>query len=329
LKIFGNPSKDSPVFVTSNFDLTVRRVSKHLRGLDCYLLVAPTKGINVWCAAEGGFFNAHSVISVIKTSKIGERVRHRTLILPQLSASGIDIKHVEKETGWRCKFGPVYAKDIPQYVQNNFKKTNAMRRVKFDLVDRLDAGIGSSLFFFLLIGLLLFIFKRAWFGEVIVLGTVLLFLMYALYPYIPGKSGYAKILSSEVFLLTVLLIGTLFGISEYIRGLFLGSMVIVALIGIDFGGVSPIYKSELDPLLDRLGVHRIGGVEFEGRAIVKKKVHLDKEKCTGCSMCYEVCPKGVYRVDEAERKSEMANPNECIVCRACVVQCPVEAISLH
>ena len=128
-------------FVTCNFDLTVRRVVKALQGLDCYLLVAPSKGINVWCAAGGGMFNAHSVTSVLKTSRIAEKVDHRTLILPQFSAPGIDVRRVEAETGWRCRFGPVYAQDIPAYVAANLHKTDDMRRARFPLGDRLEMAV--------------------------------------------------------------------------------------------------------------------------------------------------------------------------------------------
>ena len=100
LRVVGHPDADAPVLVTCNFDLTVRRVLEALEGMDCYLLVAPSKGINVWCAAGGGMLNVHSVTSVVKTSRIGDIVDHRTLILPQLSAPGVDIQRVERECGW-------------------------------------------------------------------------------------------------------------------------------------------------------------------------------------------------------------------------------------
>jgi NAD-dependent dihydropyrimidine dehydrogenase PreA subunit len=138
LRTVGQPGPDAPVFVTCNFDLTVRRVTRALQGLNCYLLVAQSKGINVWCAASGGMFNAHSVISAVKTSRIAEKVSHHTLILPQLSAPGIDVARMEQETGWRCKFGPVYARDIPAYVAAHFRKTADMRQAAFPLADRLQ-----------------------------------------------------------------------------------------------------------------------------------------------------------------------------------------------
>ena len=50
----GKPDRGSPVLVTGNFTLTVRRLRDALRGRDAWLLVANSKGINVWCAAGGG-----------------------------------------------------------------------------------------------------------------------------------------------------------------------------------------------------------------------------------------------------------------------------------
>ncbi len=54
VRVVGNPDRSSPVLLTCNFDLTVRRVLRALRGLDAYLVVANSRGINVWCAASGG-----------------------------------------------------------------------------------------------------------------------------------------------------------------------------------------------------------------------------------------------------------------------------------
>ena len=66
----GKPNKDSPVLLTCNFHLTILRLKKATKGLNYHLLVANSKGINVWCAATGDHLNNHSVISVIKTSGI-------------------------------------------------------------------------------------------------------------------------------------------------------------------------------------------------------------------------------------------------------------------
>ena len=54
LRRVGAPGAFSPVIVTGNYDLTVRRLMRALQGLDAWVVVAPSSGINVWCAASGG-----------------------------------------------------------------------------------------------------------------------------------------------------------------------------------------------------------------------------------------------------------------------------------
>ena len=331
LKVFGHPDEKSPVFVTANFALTVKRVAKYLKDLDCYLLVAPTHGINVWCAAKGGNFTAHSVISVVKTSGIASKVINRTLILPQLAAPGIDTQLVRKEADWHCKFGPVYAKDIPEYIAGGLKKTDAMCRVKWPLIDRLDAGIGVFFPVFLLILIILAIFLRTWLAEFVMLGWGLFFLMYSFYPFIPGRAGWHKLLFLEA-LIGVGLLGYIFleaAESKYIRDLFFMAMGLVAVIGIDFGGVTPLYKSDLDPLLDKLGIRWIGPVDFTGRSkIIGGKIILDQTKCTPCGICYDICPRGVYEIEKDGHKMVAVKyPGLCVACEACVFQCPKGALS--
>ena len=57
------------------------------------------------------------------------------------------------------------------------------------------------------------------------------------------------------------------------------------------------------------------------------KITVDLEKCTGCGTCVDVCPVGVFELREG--KSEVVNPDECVVCLACVTQCPEEAITVE
>lgn len=332
LVAFGDVDENSPVFVTSNYALTVHRVSKHLKKLNCYLLIAPSKGINVWCAADGGFFNAHSLISVIKTSGIADKVKHRRLIVPQLSASGVDIKLVQEKTGWNCMFGPVYASNIPEYLSNNCEKTDAMCRVKFGLLQRLDVGIGSSFFGFLLFPLLMLIFLKPLIViNITVLGFFLLVLMYSLYPYLPGKTGYMKLLSCEVTILALFIVNILLVHQTQYDYLLYSAMIIVPLIGIDWGGVSSEYVSNLDPLLAKLGIKKIGVAEFKGTERMSlltndKAICFAPERCIGCGLCREVCPKAIYTIDRNSHKATITNFDQCIKCRACTMQCPTKAI---
>ncbi|AGK61287.1 hypothetical protein Asulf_01293 [Archaeoglobus sulfaticallidus PM70-1] len=54
---------------------------------------------------------------------------------------------------------------------------------------------------------------------------------------------------------------------------------------------------------------------------------VDKDKCTSCGECINVCPASVYEFDDDE-KSEPVNPEECIECCSCVEVCPVGAIKV-
>jgi len=137
----GNSNQNSPVFLTCNFHLTVERVKRALREIDCYLLIANSKGINVWCAATEGHFTNHDVVSILKTTGIEKLVSHRKVILPQLAASGIEAKTIQKKTEWEIIWGPVYAKDIPLFIDNNLQKTSTMREVEFPWMQRIEIAI--------------------------------------------------------------------------------------------------------------------------------------------------------------------------------------------
>ena len=137
----GRPGRNSPVLLTGNFRLTVERLKRHLEGIDAYLLVANSRGVNVWCAATGGLLTNHDVVSVLKTSGIAELVDHRKLVLPQLAATGIEGKVVREKTGWRVEWGPVDAAEIPAFLARGLETTPEMRTVSFRWPQRLEMAI--------------------------------------------------------------------------------------------------------------------------------------------------------------------------------------------
>ncbi|MDP7571061.1 MAG: hypothetical protein QF391_05580, partial [Myxococcota bacterium] len=48
VRAIGNPDEWSPVLVTGNYDLSVRRVVAALEGLDAWLVVAALEGLDAW-----------------------------------------------------------------------------------------------------------------------------------------------------------------------------------------------------------------------------------------------------------------------------------------
>lgn len=132
----GNPDADSPVFASANYTLSFDALRSALAGIDCYILVLDTKGINVWCAAGKGTFGTDELVRQIEYTGLGSTLNHRRIILPQLGAPGVSWSDVIRRTGFKVEYGPVRAHDIPAYLGAG-EATPAMRRVEFSMRDRI------------------------------------------------------------------------------------------------------------------------------------------------------------------------------------------------
>ena len=53
-------------------------------------------------------------------------------------------------------------------------------------------------------------------------------------------------------------------------------------------------------------------------------VKIDKEKCTACRACAEVCPVDAITVEDVA----IVDKNKCMECGSCIGVCPVDAIEL-
>jgi len=133
----GQPGKDSEVLVTANYKLSFDLLRKNLAGMNAWILVLETYGINVWCAAGKGTFGSEELIRQIKESQLDIHVSHRRLIVPQLGAPGVSAQRVKEGSGYSVRFGPVRAADIKDYIAAGYKKSEAVRTVEFNFKDRL------------------------------------------------------------------------------------------------------------------------------------------------------------------------------------------------
>ncbi len=95
----GMPDTQSPVLVTANYKMTFDRLREQLSGLELWIVVLDTDGVNVWCAAGKGTFGTAEVVRRIKAVGLEHIVSHRTVILPQLAAAGVAAHEVKKQSG--------------------------------------------------------------------------------------------------------------------------------------------------------------------------------------------------------------------------------------
>jgi acetyl-CoA decarbonylase/synthase complex subunit gamma len=132
----GRPGKESEVIVTANYKLSFDLVRRSLDGMNAWILVLETYGINVWCAAGKGTFGTTELIRQVNDSQLSMYVSHKRLIVPQLGAPGVSAHKVKEATGFSVKFGPVRSGDIQEYISAGFRKNEVTRTVQFNFRDR-------------------------------------------------------------------------------------------------------------------------------------------------------------------------------------------------
>jgi hypothetical protein len=123
--------------VSANYKLSFDRLRAALDGLDAWILVLDTKGINVWCAAGKGSFGTAELLAKLSGTRLAELVTGRKLVLPQLGATGVSAPEIARLSDFRVVWGPVLAKDIGAFLGAGMRKTEAMRLVPFGLRERL------------------------------------------------------------------------------------------------------------------------------------------------------------------------------------------------
>lgn len=258
----GNPDEKSPVLVSANYFVTYKRVVSSLekQNITAWLLVVDTEGVNVWCSSAGGHFTAEKVLDQIEDTDLSEVVNHNQLILPQLSASGVN-HLILKKAKWNVKFGPINIDDLREYLDNNYKKSVHMSTVSFNLWNRIENSFSHNVFISLiLIPLILGIAILAqplsfilnpWSQWLI--KNILFLLLYVwifgfilglLYPSIPLNSGFFKgvILSAFIVPINVLVF---FSTTPLDFVMAFGTLLLYSfIIGTDFDGFTPFWGTD-------------------------------------------------------------------------------------
>jgi hypothetical protein len=262
----GTPNERSDVLVTANYKLTFDTVRKNLTGMNVWLMVLDTKGVNVWCSAGKGTFGTKEVINRLQLTSLDKIVKHRRIILPQLSAVGVAAHLLKESSGYTIIYGPVRAADIPSFIQAGYKTSKKMRRVNFGWYDRLKLVPNDLVYNLRYLGLLLvfffilsginadgFSFRQASMhmtilSQIIVAGYISgiiltpLFLPYLFFRSFSFKGFLAGIIVSLIFvsgkqfentkIITPLIFFLLSGISSFLAMNFTGASTFTSLAGV-------------------------------------------------------------------------------------------------
>lgn len=114
----GEPTEDSPVFVTTNFSLTYFIVSGEIEnsGSSAWLLVPECEGMSVLTAWAAGKFSGASIAKFAKEIDLDNQVKTREIIIPGYVAQ-ISGELEESMPGWKVLVGPQEAADLESYIK--------------------------------------------------------------------------------------------------------------------------------------------------------------------------------------------------------------------
>jgi NAD-dependent dihydropyrimidine dehydrogenase PreA subunit len=310
----GAPTRTSPVLVTGNFTLTVRRLRDALGDRNVWLLVADSRGINVWCASSGGHFTHHSIIAAIRATGLAGRVDHREIVLPQLCATGVERRRITETTGFSTRWGPARLEDIPAFLDRGARIHERDRFMRFPVWERLEMAAMWALPMLCIAGPVLALL----FGGVTALaaGLALIGMVFGLFALLPrlAVQGRRRFLTFAGAVAAAWLLGggLLLAVDgatvAHLEAVAAVCLAAMAMLSVDLAGTTPWYDSYVNAFLNPVRIELVPG------------------RCTGAAECVQVCPRDVLKMDGRRRLVEIVHPDQCIRCGACVVQCPEDAL---
>jgi acetyl-CoA decarbonylase/synthase, CODH/ACS complex subunit gamma len=115
----GEPTTESPVFVTTNFSLTYFIVSSEIEnsGISAHLLVCDCEGQSVLTAWAAGKFTGKGIAKFVKEINLEQTTKNHKIVIPGY-ASQISGDLEESLLGWEVIVGCQEASDIPIFVKN-------------------------------------------------------------------------------------------------------------------------------------------------------------------------------------------------------------------
>ena len=114
----GEPTADSPIFLTTNFSLTYFVVSGEIEnaGISAWLVVPECEGMSVLTAWAAGKLSGASVAQFCREIELDEKVNSREIIIPGYAAR-ISGELEESLPGWTVVVGPQEASDLDDFIK--------------------------------------------------------------------------------------------------------------------------------------------------------------------------------------------------------------------
>jgi NAD-dependent dihydropyrimidine dehydrogenase PreA subunit len=241
------------------------------------------------------------------------------VILPQLAATGIDARKVQKRGGWKVVWGPVDAPDLPTFLRRGMDAPAALRAVSFGWRQRTEMAVAWAFPISAFVGLALFFLWRAALLPAVLLTWALALLVLLAFPLYERWLGSPRQLFERGGLQLLLWVLCLLGLAVYafpfgtLTWAWLWrwgalALILVVLVTVDLTGMTPVFKS---------GTH-------EDRQF---HIAFDADLCVGDGVCEQVCPRDCFVLDREQGKAMMLRAARCVQCGACIVQCPGDALS--
>lgn len=119
----GEPDRNSPVFVTTNFSLTYFIVSGEIEnsGISAWLVIPECEGMSVLTAWAAGKFGGATIAKFVKEIGLEAMVDTRSIVIPGY-VSQISGELEEGLPGWKVIVGPQEAGDIESFVKMVLKE---------------------------------------------------------------------------------------------------------------------------------------------------------------------------------------------------------------
>ncbi|HLE12174.1 MAG: hypothetical protein A2504_13575 [Bdellovibrionales bacterium RIFOXYD12_FULL_39_22] len=318
----GHPDKNSLVLISGNYFLTVFKLKRILKNLNCYILVVDSAGVNVWCAAGAGDFNENKVVDAIFTYKLDELVSHRRVILPQLAAVGVDLQILRQRSGFNGEWGPASFYDLPEYLaQDKRSISERMHILRMPFFDRMELAIGmvgtyflSYLKYYIIFAL----FLGMQYNHDVFLITIAYTITILLTPFLdflPFKwaTNNLMVISIPSYFFLWWYVESYPAFIHMLPIYLLANSVFTILICMDILGSTIHFKSSVANWL----------CTFNNKSYFGPK--LVSERCTKCHACQNICPKGIIGEEDNGYPSFQLEL-ECCECLACVKQCQALAI---